>query len=123
MEKPELLSPAGNFDSIKMAVMAGATAVYFGMKNFNARAKAENFGADLPQAVAFAHMYGVKVYLTLNTLVENSEIENLCESIKDAILAGVDAFIVQDFGVVNRLKNCFPQAIIHASTQMAVNNY
>ena len=123
MKKPELLSPAGNFDSLKMAVMAGATAVYFGAKNFNARAKAQNFGEDFNKAVAFAHMYGVKVYLTLNTLVENDEIASLCCTIQDALKAGVDAFIVQDFGVVNILKNCFPKAIIHASTQMAINNY
>lgn len=123
MEKTELLSPAGNFDSLKMAVMAGANAVYFGAKNFNARAKAENFGANLKDAVAFAHMYGTKVYLTLNTLVENNEIYELVEVVNNALKANVDAFIVQDFGVVNIIKNCFPQAVIHASTQMAVNNY
>ena len=123
MNNPEILSPAGNFESLKMAVMAGATAVYFGAKNFNARAKADNFGADINQAVALAHMYGVKAYLTLNTLIENDEIDELCNTIEMAIEANIDAFIVQDFGVVNILKNCFPQAVIHASTQMAVNNY
>ncbi len=123
MDKPELLAPAGNFESLKMAVFAGATAVYFGAKNFNARAKAENFGEDMANAVAFAHMYGVKVYLTLNTLVENEQINDLCETIKYALSCKVDAFIVQDLGVVNILKNCFPQAVIHASTQMAINNY
>lgn len=123
MTKPELLSPAGNFESLKMAVFAGATAVYFGAKNFNARAKADNFGEDISVAVAFAHMYGVKVYLTLNTIVENNEIDELIETVKNAIAAGVDAFIVQDFGVVNILKNCFKDVEIHASTQMAVNNY
>lgn len=123
MIKPELLSPAGNFESLKMAVYAGATAVYFGAKNFNARAKAYNFGQDLTTAVTFAHMYGVKVYLTLNTIVENNEIDELIETINNAIESGVDAFIVQDFGVVNILKNCFKGVEIHASTQMAVNNY
>lgn len=123
MDKPELLAPAGNFESLKMAVMAGATAVYFGAKNFNARAKAENFGEDMDKAVAFAHMYGVKAYLTLNTLIEYDQIEDLCKTIQMALSAKVDAFIVQDLGVVNILKNCFPQAVIHASTQMAINNY
>ena len=123
MDKPELLAPAGNFESLKMAVFAGATAVYFGAKNFNARAKAENFGEDMANAVAFAHIFGVKVYLTLNTLVENDQINELCETIKYALSCKVDAFIVQDLGVVNILKNCFPQAVIHASTQMAINNY
>ncbi len=120
---PELLSPAGNFESLKMAVYAGATAVYFGAKNFNARAKADNFGENLKNAVAFAHMFGTKVYLTLNTIIENNEIEELYKTISNAIESNVDAFIVQDFGVLNILKNHFPQAEIHASTQMAVNNY
>lgn len=123
MQKPELLSPAGNFESLKMAVKAGATAVYFGAKNFNARAKASNFGADLAGAIAYAHMYGVKAYLTLNTLVEQDQISSLCELITSAMQYGIDAFIVQDFGVVAILKNCFPKAVIHASTQMGINNY
>ena len=73
----------------------------------NARAKAENFGEDMDKAVAFAHMYGVKAYLTLNTLIEYDPIEDLCKTIQMALSAKVDAFIVQDLGVVNILKNCF----------------
>ena len=119
----ELLAPAGSFECLKQAVFGGANAVYFGAKNFNARAKADNFGEDLKNAVAFCHMYGVKAYLTLNTLVENNETDNLLEIAQNALDCGIDAFIVQDFGVVNLLKNCFDGVEIHASTQMAVNNY
>ncbi|MBQ7884713.1 MAG: U32 family peptidase [Clostridia bacterium] len=123
MKKPELLAPAGDFQSLKSAVFAGADAVYFGAKNFNARAKAENFGEDLAGAVAFAHMYGTKVYLTLNTLIENDNAEQLLQTVKNALEAGVDAFIVQDFGVVNLINNSFKNVEIHTSTQMAVNNF
>ena len=77
MTKPELLSPAGDFESLKAAIYAGANAVYFGAKNFNARAKANNFGDDLKKAIAFVHLYGAKAYLTLNTLIENDDAENL----------------------------------------------
>lgn len=123
MKNVELLSPAGDFQSLKLAVFGGANAVYFGAKSFNARAKAGNFGEDLLEAVAFCHLYGVKAYLTLNTLVENDEINKLVETAKNALECGIDAFIVQDFGVLNVLKNTFPDAEIHTSTQMAVNNY
>lgn len=123
MKNVELLSPAGDFEGLKMAVFGGANAVYFGAKGFNARAKANNFGEDLKDAVAFCHMYGVKTYLTLNTIVENDEINDLIKTATEALEAGIDAFIVQDFGVVNILKNCFKNVEIHASTQMAINNY
>ena len=123
MKKIELLSPAGDYECLKQAVFGGANAVYFGAKSFNARAKAENFGAEMQDAVAFCHMYGVKTYLTLNTIVENNQIDDLLQTINHAIMCGIDAFIVQDFGVLNILKNCYSNIEIHASTQMAVNNY
>ncbi len=123
MTGPELLAPAGNFECLKKAVFAGANAVYFGAKNFNARAKASNFGEELKFAVAFCHMYGVKSYLTLNTLIEIGDEDELINTIKNAVECGIDAFIVQDFGVLNILKNCFSGLEIHTSTQMAVNNY
>lgn len=123
MTCPELLAPAGNFECLKKAVFAGANAVYFGAKNFNARAKANNFGEELKSAVAFCHMYQVKAYLTLNTLIEIGDEDELINTIKNAVECGIDAFIVQDFGVLNILKNCFSGLEIHTSTQMAVNNY
>lgn len=118
----ELLAPAGNLESLKQAVFGGANAVYFGAKNFNARKKADNFD-NLQEIVSFCHSYGVKAYLTLNTLIENDEIEMLIETCKFALECNIDAFIVQDFGVLHILKNVFNNVEIHASTQMAVNNY
>ncbi|MBE7082417.1 MAG: U32 family peptidase [Clostridiales bacterium] len=124
MKKVELLSPAGDFEGLKNAVFGGANAVYFGAKSFNARAKADNFGEDLLQAVTFAHLYGVKCYLTLNTIIENDDAIRLLQTVKYALDCGIDAFIVQDFGVVNLIKNSFKEKIeLHASTQMVVNNY
>lgn len=119
----ELLSPAGDMESLKMAVFGGANAVYFGAKNFNARAKAQNFDTTLQEAIAFCHMHGVKAYLTLNTLLENEEVNELLNVAKTALEFGVDAFIVQDFGVFYLLKNYFKNVEIHTSTQMAINNY
>ena len=119
----ELLAPAGNFESLKQAVFGGANAVYFGVKNFNARIKADNFGDDLLSVVSFCHAHGVKAYLTVNTLVENDQMEELLKTCAYALECGIDAFIVQDFGVLNILKKAFKNIEIHASTQMAVNNY
>lgn len=119
----ELLAPAGNFNTLKTAVCAGADAVYFGGKGFNARVKADNFEMDLKDAVAFCHMHNVKAYFTLNTLIDNQQIANVLDCINLAISAGVDAFIVQDFGVLHILKNYYKNVEIHTSTQMAVNNY
>ena len=123
MENLELLAPVGDLEMFYVAVNNGANAVYLGLKNFNARMKADNFNYEnLKQAVRFAHIHGVKVYVTLNTLVLNSEINKLIEEVKMAISLKVDAFIVQDLGVVNILKNHFENIVIHASTQMGVHN-
>ncbi len=118
----ELLSPAGDFESLKCAVFEGANAVYFGAKSFNARAKASNF-EDLSEVVGFCHLYGVKTYLTLNTLIDNNQVSDFLDTAKYALECGVDAFIVQDFGALYLLKNYFEDVEIHASTQMAINNY
>ena len=123
MDKIELLSPAGDFEGLKLAATAGADAVYFGCRYFNARLPATNFDYDMSDAIAFCHLYGVKCYLTLNTIIENEDINELIETIKNAISCGIDAFIVQDFGVLNIIKNCFKDVEIHASTQMGINNY
>ena len=112
MTKPELLSPAGDFESLKAAIYAGADAVYFGAKNFNARAKANNFGDDLNTAVAFVHLYGAKAYLTLNTLIENDDAEILLYTVKNALEAGIDAFIVQDMGLKMIIHDKLLQLVI-----------
>lgn len=123
MNNLELLAPAGNMDNLKVAVNNGADAVYLGMQNFNARNKAGNFDeSNIKDVVDFCHLHNVKVYLTVNTIIKDSEIEDLLDMVKVAVCANVDAYIVQDFGVALLLKNTFENIVLHASTQMGVHN-
>lgn len=123
MNKLELLCPAGNFDSLKMAVYNGADAVYFGLDYFNARGNIENFTKEnLEQAVHFCHLFNVKVCLTLNILLKDEEFANMEDYVRFALKCGVDAFIVQDIGVAYYLRNKFPNIELHASTQMGIQN-
>ena len=120
---PELLAPAGGMESVRAAVLCGADAVYMGAKSFNARRNAENFDENqFRQAVEYCHLYGVKVYLTLNTLVYDEELPALLEEIQLACQAAVDGVIVQDLGVVRVLEKAAPSLPVHASTQMAIHN-
>ena len=106
---PELLAPAGGMESVRAAVLCGADAVYMGAKSFNARRNAENFDENqFRQAVEYCHLYGVKVYLTLNTLVYDEELPALLEEIQLACQAAVDGVIVQDLGVVRVLEKAAP---------------
>ncbi len=119
----EILSPAGNFASLKSAIYNGADAVYLGLNSFSARGNIENFTHEnLKAAVDFAHLYSVKVYLTLNTLIKDSEFDDVLKSVKAALEAGVDAFIVQDIGLCYFLRQNFPNIELHASTQMGIQN-
>lgn len=120
--KTELLSPAGSFEALKAAVSAGADAVYLGGSRFGARAYAPNFqGEELTKAIDFVHLRGKKIYLTLNTLLKDQEIESdLYDYLLPAYKEGIDALIVQDWGGVNFVAKNFPKLPIHASTQMAV---
>ena len=121
--KPELLSPAGNMHSFKAAVQAGADAVYLGVGSFNARQSADNFNINsLKEAIDYAHIRGVKIYLTTNTLVRDIEMNEMKHLIEQACLSGVDAFIVQDMGVLSLIGQICPTAKIHASTQMSIHN-
>lgn len=121
--KPELLSPAGDWDSLRAAVNNGADAVYLGLSDFNARAAAVNFtDRNIGEAVAYAHLYGVKIYITLNTLIKNAEVPRFLELARAAVEAKADAFILQDFGAAALLKRCFPGIVLHASTQAGVHN-
>ncbi len=123
MKKVELLSPAGNIESLIQAINHGADAIYLGLSAFNARGNIDNFNADgLCECVEKAHLFGVKVFLTLNTLVLDSEIEEVLTLVRAAIKAQVDAFIIQDLGLAYLLKNKFPNIELHASTQMGVSN-
>ncbi len=120
----ELLSPAGSADSVTAAVRCGADAVYLGLPDFNARHNAENFSAEgFAQTVEYCHIRGVRVFLTLNTLVRTCEIPQALNSAKTAAAAGVDAFIVQDIGLASLLRREFPQIPLHASTQLSVHSY
>lgn len=121
--KVELLSPVGDFDCLKAAVQNGADAVYLGSSDFNARNSATNFSfKELEAAIHYAHLRNVKVYLTLNTLIKNSELNNALELALKAYLLGIDAIIVQDLGLANLLIHHFPNLPIHASTQMTCHN-
>ena len=119
----ELLAPAGSMESLKAAVQNGANAVYLGVGIFNARQSAKNFTLQtLPEAVKYCHIRGVAVHLTLNTLVSDKETPELEELIRQAALAGVDAFIVQDLGVVRLCRQIAPGVSIHGSTQLTVHS-
>ncbi len=116
----ELLAPAGSLDSLKAAVQAGADAVYMGGNRFGARAYAENpEGEALLEAIDYAHLYGVKLYLTVNTLLKDAELEQeLYEYLRPCYERGVDAVLVQDMGVLSAIREWFPDLPVHASTQM-----
>lgn len=120
--KPELLAPAGSMESLQAAVRCGADAVYVGAKQFSARANAENFDAiALKEAAQICHLSGVKLYLALNTLLFDDEFSGLDALIAAMADAGIDACIVQDFGVAAYLQKCIPQMPLHASTQMTIH--
>ncbi len=121
--KPEILAPVGGKEQLVAAVRAGANAVYFGTKNMNARRNANNFSnEELIEAVSYAHASGVKVYITLNTLVFDDELSNLENELKVVAAAGADAIIVQDLAVASFVRKCCPDIDLHASTQMCIHN-
>ena len=123
MKKIEILSPAGSLDSVHAAANAGADAVYLGAKQFSARSSAHNFDeVELKDAIEFCHNHKMKVYLTLNTIYFDSEKKELVEVVKMAVKLGIDAFIVQDLGLFNIIKNSCKNVEIHGSTQMAVHS-
>ena len=119
----ELLAPAGSMEALHAAVQNGANAVYLGCGMFNARQSAKNFTPQtLVEAVKYCHVRGVAVHLTLNTLVSDREMKDLCELIRHAAVAGVDAFIVQDLGVLQLCRQIAPSVPIHGSTQMTIHS-
>ena len=119
----ELLAPAGSMEALRAAVQNGANAVYLGCGTFNARQSAKNFTPQtLKDAVKYCHIRGVDVHLTLNTLVSDKEIPQVADLIRHAAACCVDAFIVQDLGVVQLCRQIAPHIAIHASTQMTVHS-
>ncbi len=123
MKTIELLSPAGSLQSVYQAVQNGADAVYLGGKSFGARAFAANFTVDeMKQAIDYAHLYGSKVYVTVNTLIYENEIEDVLKHIETLYGLGADALIMQDIGMISLTRSCFPDIEVHASTQMHNHN-
>ena len=119
----ELLAPAGSMEALHAAVQNGADAVYLGSGIFNARQGAKNFTPQmLTEAVKYCHIRGVAVHLTLNTLVSDREMEDVCKLIRSAAVSNVDAFIVQDLAVVQLCRQIAPHIPIHGSTQMSVHS-
>ncbi len=123
MNRPEILAPAGSIDSLRAAVNCGADAVYLGAKALNARRNAGNFDDEqLAEAVGYAHLHGVKILQTLNIVMFDNEVDELLRAAETAAKLGVDAAIVQDWGVLSLLKEAVPELPLFASTQMAVHN-
>lgn len=121
MQKVELLAPAGNYEALVGALNAGADAVYLGGAKFGARAYADNFSEEeICRAVRYAHIFGKKVYLTVNTLVKEREFSTLYDYISPLYEAGLDGVIIQDLGVWQHIRETFPGMALHASTQMTV---
>ena len=120
---PEILAPAGSLQALEAAVKAGCDAVYLGGSFFSARAFAGNFDENgLVEAIHYCHLFGVKVYMTVNTLLKDAELAQLEDYLRPYYLAGLDGVIVQDVGVIRVLKKAFPDLPIHGSTQMSISS-
>lgn len=123
MRIPELLAPVGSMEHLKVAINAGASSVYLSGKNYGARKFAKNFTLDeIAEAVNTAHMHNVKVYVTVNTLIKQDELQSVINYLSRLYAIGVDAVLVQDLGLVELIRNHLPDLKIHASTQMTCEN-
>ncbi len=124
MKKMELLAPAGDLEKLKIAVIYGADAVYFGGEFFSLRAGAGNLTIDeIKEGVAFAHEHGAKAYMTLNIFAHNEDIEPLCAYLSKIKDIPIDAFIISDPGVIMLVREMIPDAEVHLSTQANMTNY
>ena len=123
MKKIELLAPAGNMESLIAAINAGADAVYLSGKKYGARAFAANFSSEeLIEAVKYAHLYDVKIYVTINTLIYENEMDDFINYVEFLYSINVDAVIMQDLGAMDLVRQKFPNLEIHASTQMNIHS-
>lgn len=121
--RTELLAPAGNKEAFYSAIHHGADAVYIGGLQFGARSQAQNFTDDeIIELIEYAHLYDVKVYVTVNTLIKDSEFMNAVEFVKKLYINNVDAIIIQDIGLATYLLKVFPDIVLHASTQMNIHS-
>ena len=123
MKHVEILAPVGNMSCFKAALLAGADAVYLGGIKFGARSFADNFtNEELKELVKEAHLYNVKVYVTLNTLIYDDEVSEFIEYVSYLVKINVDALIMQDIGMIDLVRKTYPNMEIHASTQMHIHN-
>ena len=123
MKKIELLAPAGNMENLIYAVEAGCDAVYLGLKKFGARAFSSNFtDEEVVEAINYCHLRGVKVYVTLNTLIYDDEVDSFLESVDFLHKNNVDALLIQDIGMLDLIRKMYPKLEVHASTQMHIHN-
>lgn len=123
MNKIELLAPAGSMESLIAAINNGADAIYLGGNKFSARAYASNFDNEtMMKAVDYAHSYNVKVYVTINTILKQSELKEALKYAGYLYEIGVDAIIIQDLGLVKLIRDVYPDFELHASTQMTIHN-
>lgn len=123
MKLPELLAPVGNKDHLKVAINAGASSIYLAGKKYGARKYADNFSLnEINDAVKYAHLHNVKVYVTVNTLIKEDELENALAYLNQLYEIGVDAVIVQDLGLIEMIKKYIPNLEIHGSTQINIEN-
>lgn len=123
MKIPELLAPAGSMEHLKIAINAGASSVYLSGKNYGARKFAQNFTLDeIHEAVKLAHLHNVRVYVTVNTLIKESELESVLNYLNELYAIGVDAVLVQDLGLIELINRHLPKLKIHASTQLTCEN-
>jgi putative protease len=123
LSRPELLSPAGDWDCVRAAVANGAHAVYFGLTRFNTRLRAQNFTEeDLPELMAFLHRHEVRGFVTFNTLIFTDELRGAEQQLRLLAGAGVDAIIVQDLGLARLSQAITPTLEVHASTQMTITS-
>ena len=123
MKIPELLAPAGSMEHLKIAINAGASSVYLSGKNYGARKFAQNFTLDeIHEAIKLAHLHNVRVYVTVNTLIKESELESVLNYLNELYAIGVDAVLVQDLGLIELINRHLPKLKIHASTQLTCEN-
>ena len=123
LKKVELLSPAGNMECLKAAIAAGCDAVYLGGKMFGARAFSNNFNdEELIEAIKCAHIYGVRVYVTVNTIIYEHEVDRFMKYVDFLYKNNVDALIIQDIGMMDLIRKTYPNLELHASTQMHIHN-
>lgn len=122
-KKIELLSPAGDLERLKIALLYGADAVYIGGREYSLRANATNFSIDeIKEACSFAHKLGKKVYQTVNIVFHNEDIDGIYDYLKEAVNAGIDAFIVSDPFIISYIRKNFPEVEVHVSTQNSTTN-